>query len=156
MLQLVNNYTYNYTRTPIMTEKTDYGHWLAEQFDPEEYFGFVYTITNTKSGKVYIGQKQLHRIHKKPPLRDRKNKHHSKRESDWRAYTGSSRSLNEDIADLGKDKFEFRIVELHESRWELSYGEYSKIIKEDAIPNRRYYNEFLGKVGRCPEKAKFT
>jgi hypothetical protein len=34
--------------------------WLStEEFMPEEYFGFVYKITNLQSGKFYIGRKQL-------------------------------------------------------------------------------------------------
>jgi len=138
-----------------MTKTIDYGHWIAPAFDPFEYFGFVYTITNTETGRTYIGQKQLHFKVKKPPLKGRKNKRHSTKESDWRTYTGSSKSLNLDIDSIGKSKFKFEIIELHDSRWELSYGEYSKIINEHAIPSRSYYNEFLGKVGRCPEKAKF-
>jgi hypothetical protein len=137
-----------------MSEKIDYGHWVGPEFDPEDYFGFVYVITNTLTGRKYIGQKQLHSTLKRPPLKGRKNKRHSKRESKWREYTGSSRQLNEDMEELGKDKFTFEIIELHESRWELSYGEYCKIINEQAIPSRKYYNEFLGKIGKCPEKAK--
>lgn len=135
-----------------MTEKIDYGHWLAEDFDPEDYFGFVYTITNTLTGRVYIGQKQLHRIHKKPPLKGRKNKRHSKRGSDWRKYTGSSNSLNADIEAYGMDKFEFRIVELHHSKWELNYYESKRIIMEDAVIKKTFYNEFLGRVGRPPNR----
>ncbi len=34
--------------------------WLStEDFVPEEYFGFVYKITNLQSGRFYIGRKQL-------------------------------------------------------------------------------------------------
>ena len=112
---------------------TDYGHWIGKRFNPEDHFGFVYKITNKTNGKSYIGQKQLHTTVKRPPLKGRKNKRHFKKESEWRTYTGSSKSLNEDIEKLGKDKFEFRILQLCDSKWELSYREYSKIIKEDAI-----------------------
>ena len=134
----------------------DYGHWSSFcEFDPAEYFGFVYVITNKSSGKKYIGQKQLHSKTKLPPLKGKVNKRHRVKESDWRSYTGSSNSLNEDISKMGKDNFLFEIVELHHSKWELSYGEYCKIIKEDAIPKKEYYNEFLGKIGKCPNKVKY-
>lgn len=133
----------------------NYGHWKCKPFDPDEYHGFVYKITNKLTGEVYIGQKRLHKTVKRPPLKGKKNKRHVKKESDWRTYTGSSKRLNEDIQKLGKDNFEFEILELYHSQWELSYAEYKKIILEDAIPNKKYYNEFLGKIGKCPEKAKF-
>lgn len=132
----------------------DYGHWKGKKFKPEDFFGFVYTIKNKKDGRVYIGQKMLHRTIKRPPLKGKKNKRHSKADSDWRTYTGSSKELNADIEKLGKDNFEFKIVQLCETRWELSYTEYKKIIREDAIPNRNYYNGFLGKIGRPSEKEK--
>lgn len=137
-------------------EKTDYGHWIPlNEFDPEDYFGFVYCITNTENDCKYIGQKQLWRTLKRPPLKGMKNKRHVKKESDWRSYTGSSDRLNADIAKLGKEKFKFEILYLCDSKWELSYTEYKKIITEDAIPKREFYNEFLGRVGRCPAKAKY-
>ena len=132
----------------------DYGHWTGKKFNPDDYFGFVYMITNKLENKSYIGQKQLHSTIKRPPLKGRKNKRHVKKESDWREYTGSSKALNEDIEKLGKDNFEFKILKLCETKWELSYSEYSKIIKEDAIPSRAYYNEYLGRIGRCGEKDK--
>jgi len=133
-----------------------YGHWKPKKaFDPDDHFGFVYQITNTVTGEKYIGQKQLWSRFKRPPLKGRKNKRHAIRESDWKTYTGSSVRLNEDIEKLGKENFKFEILELFDSKWELSYGEYKKIIKEDAIPRNDYYNAFLGKIGKCPNKAKY-
>jgi len=131
--------------------KTDYGHWKGKRFDPAEHFGFVYNITNTTNGRIYIGQKQLHRIEKKKPLKGRKNKRHFKKDSDWRKYTGSSNELNADIERLGKECFQFKIMELHESKWEMSYCEYSMIIKKGAVLKESYYNLFLGRIG-CPPK----
>lgn len=133
-----------------------YGHWKPKKpFNPDEHYGFVYCITNTQTGEKYIGQKQLWSKFKRPPLKGRKNKRHATRESDWKTYTGSSNRLNADIEKLGKDKFKFEILEMYESKWELNYGEYRKIIKEDAIPKKEYYNEFLGRIGKCPNKAKY-
>lgn len=133
---------------------TDYGHWKGKRFNPEDHLGFVYEITNNVTGRKYIGQKLLHFKVTKKPLKGRKNKRRSTKESDWRTYTGSSVSLNEDIAKMGKDKFSFKILKMCDSKWELNYVEYSKIIKEGAIPKRSYYNEYLGRIGRVPEKSK--
>ena len=129
----------------------DYGHWECEHFNPDDYLGFVYVITNTVTGRQYIGQKQLHFKVKKKPLKGKVNKRHSTKESDWRTYTGSSKSLNEDIEAIGKDKFTFKIIELCESKWELNYIETKHIVKTDAVIKESYYNMYIGRVG-CPPK----
>ena len=58
---------------------------------PDEYFGFVYVITNKLTTKQYIGCKQYWQM--------RKRKKH--KPSNWRVYTSSSKDLNEDIDKLG-------------------------------------------------------
>lgn len=133
-----------------------YGHWeVPHDFDPEDFLGFVYLITNNVENKKYIGQKLLWNKVTKPPKKGKVNKRRSKKESNWKEYTGSSKQLNEDIEKLGKDNFTFEILELYETKWEITYGEYSRIIKEDAIPKKSYYNDFLGRVGKCPNKLKY-
>ena len=38
----------------------DYGHWITEiDFEPSEWFGFVYEITHVETGRSYIGRKQF-------------------------------------------------------------------------------------------------
>lgn len=133
-----------------------YGHWrYHKEFDPKDHYGFVYQITNMETCEKYIGQKQFWFKVKKPPLKGRKNKRHSVKESDWKTYTGSSKRLNEDIEKLGKRKFKFDILVLCDSKWELSYTEYKRIIIEDAIPRNDYYNAFLGRIGKCPNSKKY-
>lgn len=134
---------------------SDYGHWHGLEFDPEEHFGFVYLITNTKTDVKYLGCKMLHRVVKKPPLKGKKRKRKVTKDSDWRKYTGSSDRLNADIATHGKENFTFEILELADSKWDLGYKEYSRIIKEDAIPRNDYLNGFLGRIGRCPNNKKY-
>lgn len=139
-----------------MKNEEKYGHWdVPSDFDINDHFGFVYVITNKATGKKYIGQKQFWNAIKKPPLKGRKNKRHSQKESNWKTYTGSSKELNSDIEIIGKDMFDFKIIEFHGSKWELSYAEYKKIITEDALPRNDYYNQFLGKVGKVPDRAKY-
>ena len=31
-----------------------YGHWLCEEFNPEDYFGFVYEIIDTTNDSVSL------------------------------------------------------------------------------------------------------
>jgi len=67
---------------------------------PDEYFGFVYLITNKKTQRKYIGCKQYwqmrHRKRYKP--------------SNWKVYTSSSRELCEEIDKIGKRNFKFEII----------------------------------------------
>ncbi len=52
----------------------------------EEYIGFVYLITNLTNGKKYIGKKLAKFKVTKKPLKGKKNKRRSTKESDWRTY----------------------------------------------------------------------
>ena len=81
-------------------------HWrYAEELDTKNNFGFVYIITRKKTKRAYIGCKQYF---------VKKNK--KKVESDWRVYTGSSKTLNEEIDELGKSQFHFEIIGEYKTR----------------------------------------
>ena len=64
------------------------GHWnynkelLGEEFDPEQYFGFVYRITRKETGRSYIGKKQLFSVHRKR-VAGRTNRKRVRKESKW-------------------------------------------------------------------------
>jgi hypothetical protein len=134
------------------------GHWHSKititPDDVENNTGFVYIITNKLNCKQYIGQKQFWSKVSRPPLKGRVNRRISRKASDWRSYTGSSRQLNEDIAAHGKHNFDFEIICLADCKWLLTYTEYELIIKCDAIRKSSYYNEFLGRVGKVPTRLK--
>ena len=86
-----------------------YGHWInAPRITPKNKVGFVYQITNIKTGKKYIGIKKFWKTIKKKPgkykkkdgkfvydkngkrvLETRTNKKHIKVETNWRSYNGS-------------------------------------------------------------------
>ena len=65
--------------------------------DINDYFGFVYRITNKQSGKKYIGRKYFWSF-RTPPGKKRK----VKQDSDWQRYYGSCPELKEDIKKYGK------------------------------------------------------
>lgn len=118
--------------------KQDIGHWTYPvAFEPNDYIGFIYQITNKVTGKKYIGRKQLHsRTKKQVKLKSdptRKKTQVTTKQSDWKTYTGSSRQLNEDIAALGKEKFRFEIISLHKSLSSLNYAEVYMLITSNAL-----------------------
>ena len=77
---------------------------------PEDVVGFVYLITNTTNGRMYIGKKLARFKRSRPPLKGRKNKRRYKVDSDWQDYYGSSDDLTIDVNKLGKDKFKREIL----------------------------------------------
>lgn len=111
-----------------------------------DYFGFIYCITNIKTGKLYIGKKQFHSYRRIK----QKNKVRRKlvvKESDWKKYYGSCKGLHEDINKLGKDSFERTIIKLCKNKWELTYYEAEQqfirkvLLKKNRNGERVYYNE---------------
>lgn len=134
----------------------DFGHWRFNiEFNVDEWFGFVYRIVEKNTGKSYIGKKQFHE-HRRKTVAGRKNKMRTKKESNWRSYTGSSKELNEQITLNGKDNYIFIIESLHKTRASLTYAEVRKQILEDVLRaknnngDRLYYNKQVGSVKFLP------
>jgi len=129
------------------------GHWITTQFDVNDYHGFVYRITNTTNNKKYIGKKSLwSTVTKKVKMLTKPGKKNTKvtTESNWREYTGSCVTLNEDIKLLGKDKFTFEIIQLCKTRGLLTYTEMEiqfsldVLRAKDIFNNKLYYNSIIG------------
>ena len=110
---------------------------------PETCVGFVYLITNTTNNKKYIGKKLAQFKVTKKPLKGKKNKRRSTKESDWRTYWGSSDKLNEDVATLGEDKFTREILYYCESKGELSYLEAKEQFDRSVLETDEYYNGII-------------
>ena len=94
--------------------------WLFEstlvESLPEDCVGFVYLITNTVSGRKYIGKK-LAKFSKTTvktvKLKNgtkKKKKIRSKTDSDWKTYWSSSKEVQADVKALGENKFRREIL----------------------------------------------
>jgi len=110
---------------------------------PEGYIGFVYLITNLTNGKKYIGKKLAQFKVTKNPLKDKKRKRRSTKESDWRTYWGSSDKLNADVELLGPEKFTREILYYCTSRGELSYLEAKEQFDREVLLTDEYYNGII-------------
>jgi hypothetical protein len=132
----------------------DTGHWLLNEdvYIFENMFGFIYEITNKVNGKKYIGKKQCIRKIKRKPLKGKTRNRIDHKESDWKTYTSSSNDLNEDIQKHGKDNFEFRILKICGSKWELGYEEIKEQIARDVLRRNDYYNGIINvRIGTPPK-----
>ena len=110
---------------------------------PEEYVGFVYLITNLTNGKKYVGKKLAKFKVTKNPLKGKKNKSRSTKESDWKDYWGSSDKLNEDVQTLGPNNFTREILYYCTSRGELSYLEAREQFARKVLETEEYYNGII-------------
>ena len=86
--------------------------------DIDDFYGFVYNITNLTNKRQYIGRKYFW-SHRKPPGKKRR----VKKESDWKKYYGSCPELKEDIERFGRQNFSRTILSLHKTPGKTNFEE---------------------------------
>ena len=122
-------------------------HWLynSELLTevPTKAFGFVYMITNSKNGKMYIGRKYFVSKRRKK-VKGKKRRTIVRTETDWSTYTGSSKTLNKDIAKLGKKHFKFEILVMGETRGQVNYLEENIHHRFHVVARDKFYNDCIG------------
>ena len=96
--------------------------------DINNFFGFVYRITNLQTGKQYIGRKYF--VQKRKP---RGGKPRVTSESDWKKYYGSSPELKADVKQFGKENFKREILSLHESLGKVNYEETKQLFLNNVL-----------------------
>lgn len=118
---------------------------VVEQL-PEDCVGFVYLITNTISGRMYIGKKLAKfskTTYKTVKLKNgskKKKRIRSKIDSDWQEYYGSNIELNQDVENLGKENFKREILYYCKSKAECSYIEAREQFQRKVLESTDYYN----------------
>jgi hypothetical protein len=113
---------------------------------PEECVGFVYIITNTVSGRMYVGKKLArfkttrYKMHTQKNGKKIRKKIRGAVASDWQEYYGSSDQLNRDVALLGRDKFQREILYYCRSKAECNYIEAREQFTRKVLESDQYYN----------------
>tara|TARA_X000000368_G_scaffold393753_1_gene359741 strand:- start:86 stop:538 length:453 start_codon:yes stop_codon:yes gene_type:complete len=96
--------------------------------DIGDFFGFVYRITNRKTGKKYIGRKYFTQCRK-----PRGSKRRVTSESDWKKYYGSSPELKADVKDTGKFLFRREILSLQLTKGKVNYEETRQLFLNNVL-----------------------
>ena len=145
------------TSTETRVGQTDYENpWTYQgstftSDDINDFFGYVYCITNTISGKKYIGRKYF--VQKRKP---RGGKRRVTSESDWKRYYGSSDELKADVKRLGKENFRREIISLHKTLGKVNYEETKQLFLNNVLMEAlddgspAYYNSNI--LGRYMKK----
>lgn len=125
--------------------------WQFDEIDVtsdqiEKWQGFVYLIENRETGRKYIGKKNFwtpKTSYKTDPKTKKKKKIRSRIESDWKAYYGSSKSLEADVLALGKENFKRSILHFCDNKSQMSYLELREQIDARVLENDLYYNDWI-------------
>ncbi|AYM57299.1 hypothetical protein [Agrobacterium fabrum] len=111
--------------------------------DISNLYGFVYLITETATGRKYIGRKAFRSKRTLPPLKGKSRKRTKITESDWQTYYGSNSTLKELVAANGPDGFRREILHLCRSSSECGYFEAKAQFDHDVLLDPAYFNDWI-------------
>jgi hypothetical protein len=122
--------------------------YKGEEFTTEmigDNIGFVYIVTDKVTGMKYVGKKGFFSKVTKPPLKGKKRKRRSLKESDWKKYCGSSETVKSLVEENGLDHFDREILHLCKAKGELTYKELKEQVDREVLfkPDE-YFNAFIG------------
>ena len=122
--------------------------------DINDFFGFVYRITNVENGRQYIGRKYFYQF-RKPRGKSRR----VKSESDWKKYYGSSAELTEERKRIGNLAFRRDILSLHKTKGLTNFEETRQLFLNNVLTEAMtdgtpaFYNSNI--LGRYMRKDYF-
>ena len=121
--------------------------WLYENKEIEsdaidDYIGFVYCITNKLSGKKYIGKKLFKNV-RRTKVKGKTRRKKTVKESDWKDYWGSNKTLQEDVKNLGEQNFQRNILRLCETKGECNYWEAKYQMQNEVLESDDWYNDHI-------------
>lgn len=122
----------------IMAERGH--HWQGmPKVVPDDVFGFTYCMTHKETGRMYLGAKQLffwsgpRGGYKCSDPRDPEFDKTLWIESDWRTYTGSSKTVKGIVEKEGPQAFYYDVTKLHHNKLELFHGELEEQLEADVL-----------------------
>ena len=138
-------------------------HWKG--MDKGDNFGFIYCITNKKTGKMYIGSKQFLLWdgptggYKCSDMRNDWFDPYAWRDNNWTEYTGSQKGLNKEISEGNIWDYTFEVLEMCQDKMSIHLSEVLRqlelnVLEElDEDGEYLYYNENIARTDfRAPFK----
>lgn len=119
--------------------------YKGEVFDPayedlSEWVGFVYIITEKATGMKYVGKKFFHKKKTLPVTKTRKRRKHTRVESDWKTYYGSSVTVQTLLEENGPEAFEREILRMCKTKGDCAYYETKEQFDREVLLRDDYYN----------------
>jgi hypothetical protein len=121
-----------------VTWKFEGSDFTESQID--EFYGFVYLITNLQTDKKYIGKKFFYSARTKV-LKGKKKRY--KIASDWQTYYGSNTELQNDVKTLGEQMFLREILYLCKTKGECGYVEAKEQFNRTVLETDDFYNTWI-------------
>jgi hypothetical protein len=119
----------------IVRPDFDNGHW---KFDKQmgDGVGFIYIIRDKYLQRFYLGKKLFYGA----------GKLNKGKESNWKRYKSSSKSLADHFKERPAEEFEFICIEEYKTKGTLSYAETWTLCLVEAPTNDMWYNRLIEKV----------
>jgi len=119
--------------------------WMYEDKEftevPDNIIGFVYRITNTITGRQYIGKKLFSFARRKSVKGKQKR---VRVESDWRGYYGSNKELLADVVTYGEGAFQREILHLCPNKGQCNYLEAKLQFLHGVLEHPdKFYNDWI-------------
>jgi hypothetical protein len=135
------------------------GNYITELSDmPEGTIGFIYKITNGETGQYYIGKKNVASIRKRnfgkkeaALLTDKRMKRYEMvtKESDWKTYRSSNKTVSEWFNDSDNDKLNLEILRFCSTAKSLTYYELQEQFAHNVLVDENALNDnLIGKFFR--------
>lgn len=135
------------------------GSHITELKDmPKNIFGFIYKITNGKTGEYYIGKKQVVSVRKRnfgkkeiAELTDKRIKKYEyiTKESDWKTYRSSNENVKKWFEDETNDTLQLEILRFCSNKKSLTYYELQEQFSHDVLADEKCLcDNLLGKFFR--------
>jgi hypothetical protein len=120
--------------------------YIGSELDdvPPNVVGFVYIITNLKTGRQYVGKKNFYST-KKVKVKGKTRRKSVTSESDWKQYFGSNSVLLADLQASSRGDFKREILHLCRTKGEMALLEAKEQINREVLYHPdKFYNNFIG------------